>query len=52
MKQFWAKTQRGYGFWSIRILIPDDEFNFLLFLKINIEMLNKLTEYKENLFFG
>ena len=26
--------------------------NFLLILKINIEMLNRMTELKENLFFG
>ena len=51
MKQFWAKTQSSYVFEESELLIPDDEFNILLFLKINIEMLNKLTEFKENLFF-
>ena len=51
MKQFWAKTQSSYVFEESE-LIQDDEFNFLLFLKINIEILNKLIEFKENLFFG
>ena len=39
-------------FWSVRTLMSDDECNFILFLNINIEMLNKLTEFKENPFFG
>ena len=47
MKQFWAKTQSSYIF-----EIPDVNFNVLLFLKTNIEMLNRMTEFKENLFFG
>ena len=50
MKQFWAKTQSSYVVEESELLIPDDEFNFLLFLKINIEMLNELTEFKEKKF--
>ena len=37
---------------EVRTLIPDVNLNILLFLRINIEMLNRMTEFKENLFFG
>ena len=47
MKQFWAKTQSSYIFEESEV-----NLSFLLFLKINIEMLNRMTEFKENLFFG
>ena len=47
MKQFWAKTQNSCIFEQ-----SDDNFKFVLFLKINTEMLNRMTEFKENQFFG
>ena len=37
---------------EVRTLISDVNLNILLFLKINIEMLYRMTEFKENLFFG
>ena len=45
------KTQSSYIFEESE-LIPDGNLNFLLFLKINIELLNRMTEFKENLLFG
>ena len=34
MKQFWAKTQSSYIF-EVKTLTPNDNLNFLLFVKIN-----------------
>ena len=44
-----GQNSKQLYFWT---LIPDDNINFLLFLKINTEMFNRMTEFKENLFFG
>ena len=44
-----SNRQSSYIFEESEI---DDNLNFMLFLKINIEMLNRMAGFKEILFFG